>query len=54
VLIAVRDTQVQRLFFTLKNGDWALQLRPPVDASDSPEVIETYDTVRSAGLRRTR
>jgi Flp pilus assembly protein CpaB len=54
VLLAVRDTQVQKLFFTLQNGAWSLQLRPPVDASDSPEVVETYDTVRSAGLRRTR
>jgi Flp pilus assembly protein CpaB len=52
VLLAVRDTQVQKLFFTVQNGNWALQLRPPVDASDSPEVVETYDSVRSAGLRR--
>lgn len=54
VLLAVRDTQVQKLYFTLQNGDWALELRPPVDASDSPEVVETYDSVRSAGLRRAR
>ena len=54
VLLAVRDTQAQKLFFTLQNGDWALQLRPAVEASDSPEVVETYDTVRSAGTRRTR
>jgi Flp pilus assembly protein CpaB len=54
VLLAVRDNQVQKLFFTIENGDWALQLRPPVDASDTPEVVENYDSVRSAGLRRTR
>ncbi|MBA2332290.1 MAG: Flp pilus assembly protein CpaB, partial [Actinobacteria bacterium] len=30
VLLAVTDTQVQKLFHVLKHGDWSLQLRPPV------------------------
>jgi Flp pilus assembly protein CpaB len=52
-LLAIRDTQVQRLFFVLKNADWTLQLRPPADAADSSrEVVETTNSVLSAGTRR--
>jgi Flp pilus assembly protein CpaB len=54
VLLAVRDTQVQRLFFVLKNADWSLELRPPRNAADSREVVETVDSVMNAGLRRNR
>jgi Flp pilus assembly protein CpaB len=53
VLLAVRDTQAQRLFFVLRNADWTLQLRPSVDAADSQrEVVETTNSVLSAGARR--
>lgn len=54
VLLAVRDTQVQRLFFVLKNADWSLELRPARNAADSREVVETVDSVMNAGLRRNR
>jgi Flp pilus assembly protein CpaB len=54
VLLAVRDTHVQRLFFVLKNADWSLELRPPRNAADSREVVETVDSVMNAGLRRNR
>jgi Flp pilus assembly protein CpaB len=55
VLLAVRDTQVQRLFFVTKNADWSLELRPPKDATDSgKEVVETTDSVVNAGTGRTR
>lgn len=54
VLLAVRDRQVQKLFFTLQNGDWALELRPTTDATDSPEVVEGYQSIYDAGLRRGR
>src|SRR5438128_1067179 len=37
VLVAVTDTQVQKLFYVMKNSDWTLELRPIVKASDSPE-----------------
>jgi Flp pilus assembly protein CpaB len=53
-LVAVRDTQVQRLFWVLRNADWTLQLRPAVDASDSPEIVETTSSVLRTGLRRNR
>jgi Flp pilus assembly protein CpaB len=52
-LLAVRDTQVQRLFFVMKNADWSLELRPTTNVSDSKrDVIETTSSVLSAGARR--
>ena len=51
VLLAVTDSQAQKLFFVLKNGDWSLQLRPTVDAADSPESIETVESVLGDGLK---
>jgi Flp pilus assembly protein CpaB len=51
VILAVTDTQVQRLFFVLKNADWTLQLRPVVGAADSPERVETVDSILRGGLR---
>jgi Flp pilus assembly protein CpaB len=51
VLLAVTDTQVQRLFYVIKNADWTLELRPIVHASDSPERIETLVSVLKEGVR---
>jgi Flp pilus assembly protein CpaB len=52
VIVAVTDTQVQRLYYVLKNADWTLELRPAIDASDSPERLDTLQTVlTSGGLR---
>ena len=50
--LAVTDAQAQKLFFTLKNGDWSLQLRPVVEAADSPESLETLDRILCDGMRR--
>ncbi|HEY2373706.1 MAG TPA: Flp pilus assembly protein CpaB [Gaiellaceae bacterium] len=50
VLLAVTDTQVQKLFYVLRNADWTLELRPIVKATDSPETVETQQTVISDGL----
>jgi Flp pilus assembly protein CpaB len=50
VILAVSDTQVQKLFYTLKNGDWSLQLRPVVDAGDSTEHVEDFFTILHDGL----
>ena len=52
VQLAVTDAQAQKLFFTLKNGDWSLQLRPIVEAADSPESLETLDRILCDGMRR--
>jgi len=50
-ILAVTDTQVQRLFFVLKNADWTLELRPVVNAADSGERVETYESVLKGGVR---
>jgi Flp pilus assembly protein CpaB len=49
-LLRVTDSQAQKLFFVLKNGDWTLQLRPVIDAADSPESVETVGSVLGDGL----
>lgn len=54
VLLAVSDTQVQKLFHVMKHGEWTLQLRPVVDAVDSPETLETVVSIMRDGLRRGR
>lgn len=53
-LLAVTDTQVQKLFFVLENSDWTLQLRPPVKAADSPERIESVGSLLRDGLSAGR
>jgi Flp pilus assembly protein CpaB len=52
VLLAVTDSQAQKLFFVLKNGEWSLQLRPVTDAADSPGSVETLESVMGDGLRQ--
>ncbi len=54
VQLAVRDTQVQKLQQATAAGaqsDWSLQLRPVVDPADSPETLESNDTLIKDGLR---
>jgi Flp pilus assembly protein CpaB len=50
-ILAVTDTQVQRLFFVIKNADWTLELRPVVGAVDSSERIDTLASVLQAGVK---
>jgi Flp pilus assembly protein CpaB len=50
VLLAVTDTQVQKLFYVIKNDDWTFELRPVVKATDSPETVETQKTIVEDGL----
>jgi Flp pilus assembly protein CpaB len=51
VILGVTDTQVQRLFYVLKNADWTLQLRPVLNPADSHERLETMQTVLTRGLQ---
>jgi Flp pilus assembly protein CpaB len=51
-MLAVTDAQAQKLFFVIQNGDWTLQLRPVTDPADSPESIETMESVLGDGLRK--
>jgi len=49
VILAVTDTQVQRLFYVMRNADWTLELRPVVNAVDSRERVDTLDSVLREG-----
>jgi hypothetical protein len=52
VILEITDSQVQRLFYVMKNAEWTLELRPPVDATDSPARLDTLQSVlESGGLR---
>jgi Flp pilus assembly protein CpaB len=50
--LAMTDAQAQKFFYTIKNGDWHLTLRSVADATDSPESLESIDSVLCDGLRR--
>jgi Flp pilus assembly protein CpaB len=52
-ILGVTDTQVQRLWFALRQGDdrdWTLELRPVVDAQDSSERLDGWVSVLSEGI----
>jgi Flp pilus assembly protein CpaB len=51
VLLAVTDTQVQKLFHVLKHGEWSFQLRPPLKSNDSPEAVAYGGSILTDGLR---
>ncbi len=52
VVLQVTDAQAQKLFFVTSNDDhsWTLELRPVVDAADSPESLSTLPSVLRDGL----
>ncbi|MGD0272654.1 MAG: Flp pilus assembly protein CpaB [Gaiellaceae bacterium] len=50
VTLRVTDTQANKLFFMVKNGEWSLALRPPTRAGDSAETIKDADTIASEGV----
>jgi len=52
VLLAVTDTQVQKLFYAMKHGEWSLQLRPPLKSNDSPESVAWVGNVLTDGLNQ--
>jgi hypothetical protein len=45
--------QVQKLYWAMKNSEWHFQLRPPVKAADSPENVESGETLLSDGVRQS-
>jgi len=51
-VLQVTDSQAQKLFFVLKNGDWSLQLRPVLSPQDSPPSVETVGSVLGDGLHQ--
>jgi Flp pilus assembly protein CpaB len=50
VTLRVTDTEANRLFFLVQNGEWSLMLRPPTRAGDSPETIIDGGTMASNGV----
>jgi len=58
VMLAVTDSQAAKLMFVVKNADansssdggWALELRPVGNAADSPDNVESIQTVLDDGL----
>jgi Flp pilus assembly protein CpaB len=53
VLLALTDVQSQKLFLVVKNGEWALQLRPGHKARDSAPSVETPESVTLGDLSAT-
>jgi Flp pilus assembly protein CpaB len=51
-VLQVTDSQAQKLFFVMKNGDWSLQLRPVLNPQDSPPSVETVGSVLGDGLHQ--
>ncbi len=49
--VAVTDTQVQKLYWAMKNAEWHFELRPPIDAADSPENVESGYSLLREGVR---
>ena len=47
----VTDSQAQKLFWVMQNGDWSLQLRPKSRPKDSPESVETLESMLTDGLQ---
>lgn len=50
--LAVTDTQVQKLFWAMKNAEWHFELRPPADAADSPENVESAYSLLREGVKQ--
>jgi Flp pilus assembly protein CpaB len=51
VKLALTDAQEQKLFWMASNGAWTLTLRPPKDATDSPEAAESWWTLLTDGVK---
>jgi Flp pilus assembly protein CpaB len=50
ITLRLTDGQSQKLLFAVKNGDWWLVLRPVAKPADSPESVETIESVLAGGL----
>jgi Flp pilus assembly protein CpaB len=48
-ILQVSDTQVQRLWYTVKNSDWTFELRPVINPADSRDRIDNITSVLGEG-----
>lgn len=51
-VLAVSDAQAKKLWWVMQNGQWSLALRPVRKAEDSPDTVETQNTMVRDGVRR--
>jgi Flp pilus assembly protein CpaB len=52
-MLRVTDTQVQKLAWVFTSAEhWHLELRPGIDAADSPENVESWYSVLREGVRQ--
>ena len=50
-LLAVTDTQVQKLFHVMTHAQWSFQLRPGIKSADSSESVAYERSLLTDGLR---
>ncbi|HET8527965.1 MAG TPA: Flp pilus assembly protein CpaB [Gaiellaceae bacterium] len=50
VTLALSDSQAQKLLFAQQNGTWWLVLRPVARPADSPDSVETMQSILGDGL----
>lgn len=50
ITLALSDAQSEKLLFALKNGTFWLVLRPVAKPADSPEKVETIESILTDGL----
>jgi len=50
ITLAPTDAQAEKLLFAVKNGDWWLMLRPVAKPTDSPESVETIESMLEDGI----
>jgi len=53
ITLALTDSQAQKLLFAVKNGDWWLVLRPVARPADSPDSVETIESVLADGIAQS-
>jgi Flp pilus assembly protein CpaB len=51
VMLAVTDNQAQKIYWVMQNADWSFALRPVIHAADSPNTVETIESVLGDGLK---
>jgi Flp pilus assembly protein CpaB len=51
VMLALTDNQAQKFYWVMQNAQWWFALRPVIHAADSPNSVETVESVLGDGLK---
>lgn len=51
-VLAMTDTQAQKMFWAMKHGKWSLALRPQARSSDSVDSVDTILSMLNDGLTK--